>query len=483
MARADAMTIASGTPGRVLMERAGAALAEAARRLASVPDRVLVLCGPGNNGGDGYVAARLLAAEGFDVAVASLGPSDALTGDAAYAFGSWPGPVLPIEDAVPEEAAIVIDALFGAGLGRDLEGSTRKAVERLNAAGRPVLSVDLPSGIDGETGAVRGIAVRATRTVTFAARKPGHLMMPGRAHCGPVEVVDIGIAPETIASVAPDTYANGPALWSALLPWPSLEAHKYQRGHTLVVSGGATRTGAARLAARAALRIGSGLVTLACPPEALGVAAAQVTAVMLRGCDGAEGLAAILEDQRLNTVVLGPALGVHAATRTMVTTAIAARRNLVLDADALTSFEGYADALAGAFTTAPTVMTPHEGEFRRLLKGRPEILELPSKLERARRAATHLGATIIYKGPDTVIAEPGGRAAINENGSPYLATAGSGDVLAGLIGGLMAQGVPSFEAACAAVWIHGAAGAGFGAGLIAEDIPDLVPPVLRQLGL
>ncbi len=483
MARADALTIESGTPGWELMKRAGAAVAEAARRVSPSAQRFLVLCGPGNNGGDGYVAAKLLADSGHPVIVARLGPEPSGTGDAARAAAAWAGPVAAVEDVDPADTDVIVDALFGAGLTRDLSGPTRRCVEAVNASGRPVLAVDLPSGIDGATGAVRGTAVNAATTVTFAARKLGHLLMPGRSHCGPVTVADIGISEAILRRVAPNTFANGPRLWSAFLPRPSLDSHKYKRGHTLAVAGGATRTGAARLAAMGALRIGSGLVTLACPPEALGVAAAHLTAVMLRGCDGPEGLAAILRDARFNAVVLGPALGVNAATRAMIAAAISSTRGVVLDADAISSLEGHSEALAGAFTGTRTILTPHDGEFSRIMAGRTDILADESKVERARRAAAYLGATIVYKGPDTVIAHPDGRAAVNENGSPYLATAGSGDVLGGLIAGMLAQGLLAFEAACAAVWIHAAAGAAFGPGLIAEDLPTLVPTVLKDLGL
>jgi len=481
MREADARTIAAGTPGTLLMERAGRAVADAVRAMLPTPRPVLVACGPGNNGGDGFVAARLLSQTGYAAIVALLGARDRLRGDAAEMAALWQGPVLPAAEARPLEVDLVVDALFGAGLDRDLEGAAAALVTSINASGKPVLAVDVPSGIDGDTGRVRGVAVQATRTVTFAARKPGHLLLPGRIYCGPVEVVDIGIAAQTLAEAGDRTFANAPDLWRAALPWLALTAHKYERGHTLVASGGATRTGAARLAARAALRIGSGLVTLASPPEALGVNAAQLIAIMLRGCDGADGLAAILTDERFNAVVLGPALGVHAMTRTMVVTAAQARRALVLDADALTSFQGLARELKGAFAEAPTVMTPHDGEFARLFADQPQVLEPPSKLERVRRAAAHMSAVMVLKGPDTVIAAPDGRAAINENGTPYLATAGSGDVLSGLIAGLMAQGLPAFEAACAGVWIHAEAGAAFGPGLIADDLPEQVPAVLRGL--
>jgi hydroxyethylthiazole kinase-like uncharacterized protein yjeF len=483
MAHADALAIESGTPGWELMKRAGAAVAGAVRHVSPSAQRFLVLCGPGNNGGDGYVAAKLLADSGHPVIVARLGPEPSGTGDAARAAATWAGPVAAVEDVDPADTDVIVDALFGAGLTRDLSGEARRCIEAVNASGRPVLAVDLPSGIDGATGAVRGAAVKAAMTVTFAARKLGHLLMPGRSHCGPVTVTDIGISEAILRRVAPNTFANGPGLWSAFLPRPSLDSHKYKRGHTLAVAGGATRTGAARLAAMGALRIGSGLVTLACPPEALGVAAAHLTAVMLRGCDGPEGLAAILRDARFNAVVLGPALGVNAATRAMIAAAISSTRGVVLDADAISSLEGHTEALAGAFRNTRTVLTPHDGEFSRIMAGRTDILADESKVERARRAAAYLGATIVYKGSDTVIAHPDGRAAVNENGSPYLATAGSGDVLGGLIAGMLAQRLPAFEAASAAVWIHAAAGAAFGPGLIAEDLPSLVPTVLKDLGL
>ncbi|MBF9198164.1 NAD(P)H-hydrate dehydratase [Microvirga terrestris] len=481
MKQADRETVESGISGIELMRRAGHAVADHAEKLVSPGARIVVAAGPGQNGSDGFIAAALLVGRGYQVRLGLLGSSDRLTGDAAEAAKDWTGEIGRAEDLPFHETDLVIDALFGTGLARDLEGAVRLTVERMNASGRPILAVDLPSGIDGDTGEVRGVAVKATRTVTFATRKPCHLLMPGRAYSGPVEVADIGIGRKILEAKGGTLFANNPALWNHVLPRPGLSSHKYERGHTLVASGGATRTGAARLAARAALRIGSGLVTVASPPEALGVNAAHLTAVMLRGCDGPEGLNTILQDPRFNALVLGPALGIHAGTRAMVAVAVHARRSLVLDADALTSFEGLATELHGAFRHAPTVLTPHDGEFNRLFKGHPDLLDPASKLERARRAAVYTGAVLLLKGPDTVIAAPDGRTAINENGTPYLATAGSGDTLCGLIAGLMAQGVPAFEAACAGVWIHAQAGASFGPGLIAEDLAELVPGVLREL--
>jgi NAD(P)H-hydrate epimerase len=481
MAKADAATIASGTPGIELMRRAGRAVADAARRMAPENGRILVATGPGNNGGDGFVAATTLAEQGYRVSVVPLGRLDQMRGDAAEAARGWRGETIPFEEARIHEADLVIDALFGTGLARNLDGPARTLVERIDAAGRPVLAVDLPSGLDGDTGEVRGVVIKAARTVTFASRKPCHLLMPGRAYCGPVEVADIGIPPEILARTGGPLFVNAPNLWREHLPRPGLASHKYDRGHTLVASGGATRTGAARLAAIAALRIGSGLVTIASPPEALGVNAAHLTAIMLRGCDGPEGLYHILKDARFNALVLGPALGVHANTRAMVAVAVQAQRSLVLDADALTSFEDLASELHQAFRHAPTVLTPHDGEFKRLFSRHPDLLDPPSKVERARRAAAYTGAVVLLKGADTVIAAPDGRAAINENGTPYLGTAGSGDTLCGIIAGLMAQGLPAFEAACAGTWIHAAAGEGFGPGLISEDLAGLLPGVLRDL--
>ena len=482
MREADARTIAQGVTGYELMRRAGRGIADAAASMVGPGASVAVLCGPGNNGGDGFVAARELAGRGFAVKVHLLGNPEGLRGDALLAARDWTGPVQPLSALEAEEAGLVIDALFGAGLARNVDGEAARAVEAVNAAGRPILAVDIPSGIDGDTGQVRGVAVRATRTLTFARRKPGHLLLPGRLHCGPVEVVGIGIADETIAAVGSGLSANSPLLWRDLFPRPALEGHKYGRGHALVLSGSATQSGAARLAARGALRVGAGLVTLAAPEGALAAHAAQLNAIMLRRCDGAEDLRRLLDDSRFNALALGPGLGVGEATRAMVAAAIGARRAAVLDADALTSFAGEAAALAGLArggTPAP-ILTPHDGEFSRLFKGVAGA-DQGSKLDRTRRAAAFGSAVVVLKGADTVIAAPDGRAAINENGTPYLATAGSGDVLTGFAAGLLAQGMPPFEAACAAVWLHAEAGWRFGPGLIAEDLPEGLPAVLRQL--
>ena len=485
MAEADRRAIEAGTPGIRLMENAGRAVAETVLRgIPSGASLVVVIAGPGNNGGDGFVCARILGERGYPVRLALLGERARLNGDAATAAGCWQGPVEPATPDVLSGAGIVVDALFGAGIDRPVDGQALAMIEAINAAGVPVVAVDLPSGINGNSGAPMGAAVNATRTVTFFRRKPGHLLLPGRLHCGVVEVADIGIRDSVLDSIRPNTFANAPALWAGRFPVPQAGGHKYKRGHAVVVSGDLSHTGAARLAARGALRAGAGLVTIASPRDALAVNAAGNLAVMVRPIDGAGELAAWLADPRLNAIVLGPGGGVGAPMREMVLAALAGERAVVLDADALTSFAETPEALFSAIRsrrTAPTVLTPHEGEFAFLFNNTIQHTEYASKLDRAKVAAVASGAIVLLKGSDTVVASPQGRASITENAPPWLATAGSGDVLAGFIGGLLAQGMPAFEAASAGTWLHGETGSGAGPGLIAEDLPEALPMVYRRL--
>jgi hydroxyethylthiazole kinase-like uncharacterized protein yjeF len=488
MAQADAMTIAGGVPGYSLMIRAGKNVASVAADMLRACERrrVVVYCGPGNNGGDGYVAARLLREQRFDVAAGALGDPLALRGDAAQAFADWGQLVVPAEDLDPRGFDLIIDALFGAGLSRALDGLALRIVERINASGAPVLAVDVPSGLDGAHGAIGSQCVRAAETVTFFRLKPGHLLMPGRDVCGKVRLTQIGIEDDVLREIASKTFLNAPGLWLGAMPWPGLSSHKYTRGHLVVASGPATRTGAGRLAARAGLRVGAGLVTLASPAEALAVNAAHLTAIMLRGVDGADQWRDLLADRRFSAVVIGPGFGVGEETRNCVAAILeTAGTNqdrpfgLVLDADAVTSFAELSDNLASLVGGARVVLTPHEGEFARLFS---EIDgNAHSKLDRARAAARALGACVLLKGPDTVVASPDGRACIARNAPPTLATAGSGDVLAGFVGGLLAQGMPAFYAASCAVWLHGEAANLFGPGLIAEDLPEVLPRVLADL--
>jgi hydroxyethylthiazole kinase-like uncharacterized protein yjeF len=483
MTTADQLAIAAGTSGFALMLSAGRAVAEAAMELAPA-GRILVIAGGGNNGGDGFVAAAELVAHGRDVSVVLWGERDALKGDAALAARNWAGPVPP---AVPDSIgrpALIVDALFGAGLNRMVKGGALDLIAAVNGSGAPVLSVDLPSGINGTTGAVMGIAVKATETVTFFRRKPAHLLLPGRLHCGHVRLVDIGIEPGVLDAIRPATFENDPWLWGRHVPVPSVDGHKYARGHALVASGGLATTGAARLAARGALRAGAGLVTVLSPRDALAINAAALTAIMVRPMDTAAEFIALLKDRRLNACVLGPGAGVDTRTSELVLAALEAKRRVVLDADALTSFADNPERLFSAIKDNPetnAVLTPHQGEFSRLFSEMDNKHPFKSKLERVRAAAARSGAVVLLKGPDTVVAAPEGRAAIARNAPPWLATAGSGDVLSGIIGGLLAQGVASFEAACMAVWMHGEAGGEAGPGLIAEDLPEALPAVWRRL--
>ena len=488
MAAADARAIDAGPhDGYGLMLNAGLAVArEALRRFADAP-RFHILCGPGNNGGDGYVVARLLAEDGCRVSLWRDAAPRAGS-DAACAAAGCPVDARPLGAFTFAPGDVVVDALFGAGLARPLEGAAAEAARRTMEAGQRVLAVDLPSGVSGLTGRPLGEAFRAEATVTFFRKKPGHLLQPGRSLCGDVVVADIGIRPSVLAGTRARTYENLPELWAAALPRPDIDAHKYRRGHVAVASGGIASTGAARLAAMAAARAGAGAVTVVSPPAALAVNAGHLTSIMVRGAGDAAAFGAFLSQRKISAVVLGPGFGVGDRARAFVETSLAATFEtgiaaVVLDADALTSFADNPQDLFDAIQArgAPAaILTPHEGEFARLF---PDLAadDRPSKLERARQAAARAEAVVVLKGPDTVIAAPGGRAAINVNGSPWLATAGSGDVLAGLCAGLAGQGMPAFEAACAAVWIHAEAGTSFGPGLIADDLPALLPPVLRHL--
>jgi hydroxyethylthiazole kinase-like uncharacterized protein yjeF len=483
MAEADRLTIAAGTPGAVLMENAGRAVADAVQAHYTSARRVVVVAGPGNNGGDGYVAARLLAERGYDVRVDTVGDPARLKGDAAGAAEDWAGETRVADPAGLAGAELIVDALFGAGLDRTVEGSPRAIIEAMNACSAPVIAVDLPSGINGSTGIVMGAAVKAARSVTFFRRKPGHLLLPGRLHCGPIEVADIGTPASVLDQVRPRTFVNAPDIWGRQFPIPKVDGHKYARGHAVVLSGGISSTGAARLAARGALRAGAGLCTIASPPSAVAVNAAANLAIMVRSVDGAEALTEFLADERRNSVVLGPGGGVGAAMREMVLAALRAKPAVVLDADALTSFADDPSALfvAIAGRQTPVVLTPHEGEFARLFNKTGEIPETGSKLERARAAARISNAVVLLKGPDTVVASPDGQATIAENAPPWLATAGAGDVLAGFVASLLAQGMSAFEAASAAAWLQGEAAQEIGPGLISEDIPEALPAVYRRL--
>lgn len=471
MHEADRLAVAAGTPSQLLMQRAGEAVArEISRRWTPRP--VSVLCGPGNNGGDGFVAAIALAQSGWPVRVALLGELGALRGDSRAHASRWSGNIETIGPNSIDGAELVVDALFGSGLSRALDPVL---VEILGQAARravPLIAIDIPSGVMGDSGATVGAAASVC-TVTFCRKKPGHVLLPGRDLCGEVVVADIGIPAGVLRSLPIDTWENDPALWLSVLPRNQTSANKYTRGHALLY-GGYPMTGAARMAARAAARSGAGLTTIAVPEKAFPIYAASLTSIMVQPLSLEADLAALLADSRYTGFSIGPGAGVNAATRNRALAMLATGRPVLLDADAISVFAQQPAELFKAIR-GYCVLTPHEGEFKRLFEFSGD------KLSRARRAARDSGAVIVLKGADTVIAAPDGRAIINSNAPPFLATAGSGDVLGGIILGLLTQGVDAFFAAAAGVWMHGAAAADFGPGLLAEDLPDLLPAVLRRL--
>jgi ADP-dependent NAD(P)H-hydrate dehydratase / NAD(P)H-hydrate epimerase len=498
MALADATTIARGTPGHTLMQSAGQAVAEAlVQRWSRRP--VVVLCGPGNNGGDGWVVAHQLLLAGWPVTLASLTPPQGLHGDALIAARAYLAaradarPDAPAWQPLGREAldgaALVVDALFGAGLTRPLDGVALEVLALAQARALPVVAVDVPSGVFGDDGRADG-APDCALTVTFFRLKPAHVLMPSRALCGEVVVADIGIPDEVLPELGVQAWDNGPGLWRGL--WPEVDAagHKYHRGHALVW-GGPLMTGAARLSALAAARVGAGLTTVCAPQSSWAVYAAALTSVMVHPVAGEgatqwqSGLETLLDDPRLSAVLIGPgAAGGTQATglKGLVLTMLSSGRPVVLDADALTVFEDDPALLFAAIAghSRPVVMTPHGGEFARLFRD-PLVTTAQGKLARARAAARVSGAVVLLKGADTVVAAPDGRATVNRHAPPWLATAGAGDVLAGMILGLLAQGMPAWHAACAAVWLHGDAALASGPGLIADDLPGLIPQVLQRL--
>jgi ADP-dependent NAD(P)H-hydrate dehydratase / NAD(P)H-hydrate epimerase len=471
MEEADRLTVQAGTPGIELMQNAGAAVArEIARRWSPRP--TVVLCGPGNNGGDGFVVARVLAAAGWPVRLALAGSMQELRGDARHHAMLWQRPVEPVVWGVLEHAALVVDALFGSGLRRPLSGEIPHILEAAAKRRVPIVAVDVPSGLLGDTGASLG-AVPAVMTVTFTRKKPGHVLLPGRELCGETVVADIGTTAALLERIPLETWENDPALWRGDLPQLRASGNKYSRGHALLW-GGYPTTGAARMAARAAARAGAGLTTIAVPPEALPIYAAALTSIMVRATATPADLAELLADKRFNALLIGPGAGTDATTRARALAMLATRRAVLLDADAISAFAQDRQTLFAA-VGGPCILTPHDGEFARLFDASGD------KLARARAAARTSGAVIVLKGADTVIAAPDGRAVINSNAPATLATAGSGDVLGGMILGLLAQGMEAFAAAAGGVWLHGAAASDFGPGLLAEDLPDLLPGVLRRL--
>jgi hydroxyethylthiazole kinase-like uncharacterized protein yjeF len=498
MSRADALAIAGGTPGISLMNAAGQAVA-AAVRTRWAPRDALVLCGPGNNGGDGFVVATELLSAGWPVRVAGLSPEGGWRGDAALALQAWLAAwqacgaqgdaVLPLGQPRPHPDTLVVDALFGAGLNRPLDGEAAQALRRAQQVGASVVAVDVPSGVWGDNGLADG-AVPCALTVTFFRPKPAHLLMPARDLCGELVVADIGIPESVLSALQVRCWDNQPELW--LDTWPHMDAagHKYHRGHALLW-GGPVMTGAARLAAVACARAGAGLTTVCTPQSAFGVYASSLLSVMVSPLAGegpdawCDGVKQLLDDDRLSAMLIGPgAVGglAPAGVRALVSVMLASGRPVVLDADALSAFHDDPELLFAAIAAQgrPVVITPHEGEFRRLFP-MPQVALAGSKVARAQAAAARSGAVVVLKGADTVVAAPDGRCAINRHAGPALATAGAGDVLAGMVLGLLTQGMPAWHAACAAVWLHGDLAWNSAPGLIADDLPGRIPDALARL--
>ena len=446
---ADRYAMDQGITPETLMENAALAVATYITQIFTTCP-VLVVCGPGNNGGDGKIVARLLKERGWPVTETTI---DAF------------------QPSLLNGKQLVVDAMFGTGLTRDIDGKAKEIVEAINGSGAVVVAIDIASGVNADTGAVMGTAVRAAHTVTFVRPKLGNVLTPGKTLTGRMHIADIGISGENIK---PRYLLNVPMIWQNEFPRMRVDSNKYIRGHTLVMGGEIHSTGASRLAAISALRIGSGLVSVACSTASLPIYATALTAVMTKIADNVQDLEKLLEDPRINAVIIGPGCGVSEATRERVLQILSHKKPCVLDADALTSFKTSPKTLFSAIK-GPAVLTPHEGEFSRLFS--VEGL----KPQRALLAAKQSNAVVVLKGNDTVIAAPDGRVAINANAPAWLATAGSGDVLAGMIAGLLAQGMPAWEASCAAVGMHGEAANMLDVGMVAEDLPGALPSVLKFL--
>jgi ADP-dependent NAD(P)H-hydrate dehydratase / NAD(P)H-hydrate epimerase len=478
-----------------LMERAGKAVAEEAAAMLTRGGRVVVFCGRGNNGGDGFVAARLLAGKNYAVEVVMLAEATELTGPAATAFWS-----IAETDAVKKTAFndrpltppadLIIDAVLGFGLTGPVRGAAAKAVETINAAGAPVLSVDIPSGVDSDTGAVRGAAVRAAATVTFTLPKAGMALYPGLDHVGKLRVADIGID-KSIVSRHAKTCLGSRAIVRRLLPIRGAEAHKGVCGRVLVVAGSVGMTGAAALSAAAALKSGAGLVTLAAPKSLNDILETKLTEVMTKPLPetpertiAPRAIETVLEAAaEFDSVLLGPGLSTHSDTATFVRELVLKLdKPLVVDADGLNALVDRPDILTTR--KAPVALTPHPGELARLLNTTAAEIQ-KDRLGIAQEAARLYNAAIVLKGARTIVAERE-CAYVNPTGNPGLATAGTGDVLAGLLAGFIAQGLPLYPAAMLAVYLHGAAGDLAAAdktqlALVAADLLDYLPTAIKGL--
>jgi hydroxyethylthiazole kinase-like uncharacterized protein yjeF len=480
MRRAEQITIDSGTPALTLMENAGRGVTEEVVRRFARGSKVSVLCGPGNNGGDGFVCARTLRERGYQVRLALICKPDELGPDSKEMARRWDEQIEPLVPRAIEGAEVIVDAILGSGLKGPVNGVVGEIIEQVNERELPVVAIDVPTGIDSTFGNIQGVAFKAVSTVTFFRRKTGQVLLPAKRYCGDVRAVDIGIPNTVLSEIVPQNFVNEPDFWLRFFPRLKPDGHKYDRGHAVIVSGPMESTGAARLGARAALRVGAGVVSVATSKAAFYINAAQLTSIMVSAYEGAGGLAEILTDTRRNAVLIGPGAGATAETRENVAAVLSSEATVVIDAEGLTAFEANPQELFALIQQrpAPTILTPHKGEFDAIF---PELGNAESKLEQAKRAAEISGAVVVFKGPDTVVSAPDGLSAITEGSPPWLATAGTGDVLAGLIVGLCAQGMSPLDAAVAGVWIHSDIARTVGPGMIAEDMAPMLPALLQRL--
>ncbi len=468
--KASALTIEAGTTAKELMHSFGHEVTDLIRSLYK-RQPVLILAGPGKNGSDGLVIANHILEQRWPVRVCFIGNVDELSTEAKAAYEKYPWEILSLSELGQIEEDLIIDSLFGSGLNREIASPLSDLIHDLNQSSKQIISLDIPSGIGSESGQILGMAFKATHTISFLRPKFGHLLFPGKAHCGQLHLINSGILEATVSALRVKYWQNEPFYWRSLFPRPKTSDHKYSRGHALIF-GGDRMTGAARLTARAARRTGAGLVTIASHDQVRSVYQYDTGVIV----DSWENWDKLLNDPRIGTVAIGPG-----AETTMLKSYVISlckyKKRMVLDADVLTAFSNERDFLFQNIQSN-SVLTPHEGEFRKLF---PELIDAPiGRVQQALEAAKQSRSIVVFKGNQTVIAAPDGRAFFNNGAPPTLATAGTGDVLTGIITGLLAQGVPAFEASAMAVWIHGEAAKQFGAGLIAEDLPDLLPSVFEN---
>ncbi|VAV90167.1 NAD(P)H-hydrate epimerase / ADP-dependent (S)-NAD(P)H-hydrate dehydratase [hydrothermal vent metagenome] len=477
--QADKQAIASGITPVTRMENAGSGAAESITARYE-KCKTLILCGPGANGGDGYVIARKLHEAGWSVDVMAL-TAPVAGSDAEFMAQQCPVDASSRVRQLPTDIELIVDCLYGAGLNRALDADTTQLIHQVNQHKSPVVAIDLPSGIFGDSNGGFAPCIVADTTITFAVKKLAHVLEPERSFCGVVEVVDIGFPDGMISDMPEVALENSPCLWSQIPVQPGAQSHKHNRGRLWVGCGGHLQTGAARLAARAGLRIGAGWVMLGGSKKAMQVCAAHETSIVLQTRPKHQSMAKTLQTSPVpDCVILGPAGGIGARMRADILDVLRSGIAAVLDADALRVMSAEPEVFF-ELCNENTVLLPHEAEFLGLF---PDLNQtFGHKINRVKAAASRAGCTVLLKGADSVIANATGRAVVNTKTSAWLATLGTGDVLAGMVGGLMAQRVGGMDATCAAVWIHGALGQNLGAGLIAEDLPNEIPNILKNMAI